>query len=503
MLSRSKLILFGAWVSMVAAGTSPATAGDRCEMNGTDTVDGTAGDDTLLCGTGANGPGDRGTAIGVQSQTAIDNGVAVGFGSTAVNIPSTSGDYSSSSYFDEGLGITGTTAVGMLATSIGSNSTALGNRALVGSIIESPFGPGLTINPIQNGTAVGSYAGVQASGGTAVGSQSSVSGSGGTALGYLSQAIGVSSSAIGNSAIAFSQFSIATGYFSLANGIGAIALGAQANAQMGVGPAYSFDVPAPGMAAPIAIGQASHAFGADNLAIGSFAVIGNHGESTTTYQGATAVGAATHVTADHATTLGARTTATADNSVAIGYGSIADQASTVSVGSVGNERRVTNVAAGVNGTDAVNVSQLKSVTGDIGAVVDDVAANSTAIAANSAAIATHTTAIASLQSGMSAIEAAQDLTNGRIDSLFDLRHHDRRDMKEGVAAAMSMSNAPMPSEPGRVSYAVNGAMFRGEYAVGGSLQYRLNTQAPMAVNAGFSFAGNKNNGVRVGVAGEF
>jgi autotransporter adhesin len=76
-------------------------------------------------------------------------------------------------------------------------------------------------------------------------------------------------------------------------------------------------------------------------------------------------------------------------------------------------------------------------------------------------------------------------------------------MKQGVAAAIAIANAPMPSAPGRISYAVNGATFRGEYAVGGSLMYRLPTANPMAINVGLSHAGKKNTGVRVGVAGEF
>jgi autotransporter adhesin len=76
-------------------------------------------------------------------------------------------------------------------------------------------------------------------------------------------------------------------------------------------------------------------------------------------------------------------------------------------------------------------------------------------------------------------------------------------MKQGIASAVAIANAPMPSKPGGVSYAVNGATFRGEYAVGGSMSYRLNTQAPMSVNVGFSYAGGKNNSARVGVAGEF
>ncbi len=49
------------------------------------------------------------------------------------------------------------------------------------------------------------------------------------------------------------------------------------------------------------------------------------------------------------------------DAVAIGQGSVASAANTVSFGSAGNERRLTNVAAGVAPTDGVNVSQLSSI----------------------------------------------------------------------------------------------------------------------------------------------
>ncbi|MGY0552128.1 YadA-like family protein [Vreelandella sp. 2A-K22] len=88
----------------------------------------------------------------------------------------------------------------------------------------------------------------------------------------------------------------------------------------------------------------------------------------------------------NALAAGVDASATADESVALGAGSIADgstlgsaayqpldadgnpipvaaptAASEVSVGSAGNERRITNVAAGAEDTDAVNVSQLAAV----------------------------------------------------------------------------------------------------------------------------------------------
>ncbi|MFC5742110.1 YadA family autotransporter adhesin, partial [Dyella tabacisoli] len=56
---------------------------------------------------------------------------------------------------------------------------------------------------------------------------------------------------------------------------------------------------------------------------------------------------------------GAEVTADADNAVALGAGSVADKANTVSVGAIGKERRITNVADGVDDTDAANMSQLK------------------------------------------------------------------------------------------------------------------------------------------------
>jgi autotransporter adhesin len=65
----------------------------------------------------------------------------------------------------------------------------------------------------------------------------------------------------------------------------------------------------------------------------------------------------------------------ADNAVALGGDSVADRANTVSVGGAGAERQVTNVAAGTEDTDAVNVGQLKA-TG----LVDDAGSSLTAVA---------------------------------------------------------------------------------------------------------------------------
>ncbi len=66
--------------------------------------------------------------------------------------------------------------------------------------------------------------------------------------------------------------------------------------------------------------------------------------------------------ADRSVAIGYNSTATAEGAVAIGSDSVADEKNTVSVGNKdGLNRKVTNVAAGENDTDAVNVSQLQEV----------------------------------------------------------------------------------------------------------------------------------------------
>ncbi|MEO6216720.1 MAG: hypothetical protein ABIO86_11865, partial [Sphingomonas sp.] len=69
--------------------------------------------------------------------------------------------------------------------------------------------------------------------------------------------------------------------------------------------------------------------------------------------------------------------------------------------------------------------------------------------------------------------------------------------------AMALTAAPFPSAPGKVSYAANGAVFRGEVAFSASFAYRLDTRSPFAITGGVSYSRGGNTGVRGGVAGEF
>jgi autotransporter adhesin len=63
--------------------------------------------------------------------------------------------------------------------------------------------------------------------------------------------------------------------------------------------------------------------------------------------------------------------ASGSDSVAVGAGSLADRANTVSVGSAGNERQVTNVAAGTQTTDAANWGQVQDALKTANRYADD------------------------------------------------------------------------------------------------------------------------------------
>jgi hypothetical protein len=62
---------------------------------------------------------------------------------------------------------------------------------------------------------------------------------------------------------------------------------------------------------------------------------------------------------------------------------------------------------------------------------------------------------------------------------------------------------PMPSAVGHTSCAANTSTFHGEYAFGGGLADRLDTNVPMAITAGYAYGGGNTHGARVGLAGEF
>jgi len=352
------------------------------------------------------------------------------------------------------------------ANSTASDSLAAGAESVA-------IGPQTTVNG-DNGIGMGNGAIVQqtAPGGTAIGQNATVNLADGVALGTHATSNGIQAMALG----AGSQAAFA----------GSVALGAGSQTDAAVGTAnttlggvmYNFAGTTPG--STVSIGSVGAERTLTNVAAGRISgtstdaingsqlyatnqsldslytqfnnlanVVnnlppggGNSSAVNNTYQtspdnpspasasgdNSTAAGAGSTASGNNSTAVGAGATASGDNSVAIGAGSVASQSNTVSVGSAGHERTITNVANGVNPTDAVNVSQL-----------DD------------------------------AISEAKNWSKDYVDQRFqgvdqELNRIGNR-ANAGIASAMAMASLPQAYQPNQSSAGVALGSFHGESGI--------------------------------------
>ena len=245
-------------------------------------------------------------------------------------------------------------------------------------------------------------------------------------------------------------------------------------------------------AGAVAVGQNAATTGVNAIAIGNGATATGSvavGAAASAANGGAAFGDGAVATGLNATATGPNAQALADNSTAIGSGSVASQANTVSVGSATNQRRVTNVAAGVAATDAVNLNQLAASNASIAAALGGGATVDPAGTISSPRYALHM--------------GTFDNVGSALVGLSSFASDSRLEARRGIAAAMAMSAAPMPSAPGRTSWTLNAAEFNGEAALGGSLAHRIGGgDRPLAISAGFSRSGGE-SAYRVGLSGEF
>jgi autotransporter adhesin len=179
----------------------------------------------------------------------------------------------------------------------------------------------------------------------------------------------------------------------------------------------------------IAIGDGANAVITNSVAIGAGAVA----------QSSVAVGGGAQATGANSTALGDNATASEEFSVALGAGSVADQPNTVSIGAPGSERRLTNLADGIDAFDAVNLRQLDGV---------------------------------------------------------------RDYARNGIAAVLAIPPIVMPTEPGRVALAVELGAYDGAGAVGLALAYRMFGSWAVNVGGSYPFDGD-HAAVRGGLAVEF
>ncbi|KVE70534.1 YadA family autotransporter adhesin [Burkholderia vietnamiensis] len=132
--------------------------------------------------------------------------------------------------------------------------------------------------------------------------------------------------------------------------------------------------------------------------------------------------------------IGSTATATGKNAVAVGQGSVADRDNSFSVGAQGNERQITNVAAGTAPTDAVNVQQLN----------DNLNAAST---------------------------QAKGYTDQRVGQVYNAFNDLKKDMYGGVASAMAVAGLPQPTGAGRSMVSAATSNYHGQQGFAAGYSY--------------------------------
>ena len=334
------------------ANPSPDASGERSIAEG----DGVPGQEGTPLAKGAAATGAASIAIGgarhdtgryVDGAQATGNwSVAVGAGSKATAIEATA---------------VGTTAVasGMYASAFGhdaeargDNSSAFGNNTLAAGNSAVAIGSNSSANGYY-GTAVGSNANAYSKYSVALGVYATVynntdyeNADYGIAIGYQTSASATNATALGNNATAKAADAVAIGTTARAQEVNAIAIGKSSNAQN---------------ENSIAIGNSAKAFGGnDGIALGN--------NSRVAARESLALGANSEIGQQAANSVALGTNS------AVGYGetntvSVGNSKYTNADGTTGLYRRITNMAAGINDYDAVNVSQLKNYGGSVAKIL--------------------------------------------------------------------------------------------------------------------------------------
>ncbi|WP_275288516.1 YadA-like family protein [Halomonas elongata] len=363
----------GGSVAGVALGSEASVTGASGVAVGGRTS--TSGTNAVAMGYLTDASGDNSVALGSLSSSTVDHGVALGNNSVANTAAGVAGydpvtDAPSTDTSSTWLSTRGAVSVGGNGETRQITNVAAGTAGTDAvNVAQLQAGQTHYYSVNDDGVQGGNYANDGATGVNAI------------ASGVDAVASGDGTVAMGHGANADQADSVALGTDASSRGISSVALGDGA----------SNDVFGDRQ---IAIGNDAATFGSDDLAIGSGAqaqgqrnvVLGTTASTGNGILDGIAMGTNASAGADDGVALGSGASASAVDGVALGSGSVADgstlgsaayqpldadgnpipvaaptAASEVSVGSAGSERRITNVAAGAEDTDAVNVSQLAAV----------------------------------------------------------------------------------------------------------------------------------------------
>ncbi|QKV19740.1 hypothetical protein [Oricola thermophila] len=212
--------------------------------------------------------------------------------------------------------------------------------------------------------------------------------------------------------------------------------------------------------------------------------------ATATGDDSLGVGYGASASGDDSVALGTGSGASGTGSTAVGNGATAAHAGATAIGAGATTTRANQMVLGT-ATTTYNMPGLGSTasraaqSGPVEVVTTDSSGNLASVPLDS---------LISELSGMS--ETDLDALNRKID---DVRTSSRR----GIAAAMAMANAPMPSEPGRTSWAANISVYEGEVASGFAVAHRLDTALPLGISGAIAVTADGVPGARAGMFGEF
>lgn len=198
---------------------------------------------------------------------------------------------------------------------------------------------------------------------------------------------------------------------------------------------------------------------------------------STKYFKANTTGADANAQGTDSVAIGSGSIAAADNSVALGTGSVADEENTISVGSSTNQRRITNVAAGKNATDAVNVAQLKS--SEAGSVRYDTKSDGSVDYSSITLGGGNggTTRISNVSAGVEnndavnyaqlkqSVQETKQYTDQRMVEMDHKLSKTESKLSGGIASAMAMTGLPQAYTPGASMASIGGGTYNGESAV--------------------------------------
>ncbi|WP_211230554.1 YadA-like family protein, partial [Inquilinus limosus] len=229
-----------------------------------------------------------------------------------------------------------------------------------------------------------------------------------------------------------------------------------------------------------AIGTNSTAIGPASTASASNAISMGNGANASA-NNAIAIGAGAQATKANSLALGAGSTTMANLSDAayapvVGMKPAGVATGEVSVGSSGAERRITNVAAGSAATDAVNVSQLTALSSMSVKYDTDGSGNLTNRITLQGGNPNAPVTIGNVAPGVNGTDAVNvDQLKGAFDSLNGKIKAARREAWQGAAIGIAASSLQFDPRPGKLSAAVGGGMWHEQGALALGLGYTAET----------------------------